>query len=163
FGLATVLGDDDGQGWGQGAVLADQWGRQHLGLLDVPLAMGDAFSRQNKGYHYLLGGFFTLTGTPARLPAAALNCLFGALAVVLIYRTARCLFSRWASVRVGWWACLFPSLIVWSAMTIKEPIVILLESVAIYTCLRMHAVGPAPRYLLLCIASFILLLPFRFY
>ena len=48
-------------------------------------------------------------------------------------------------------------------MTIKEPIVILLESVAIYTCVRMHAVGPAPRYLLLCIASFILLLPFRFY
>src|SRR5438105_15530146 len=58
FGLASVVGDDDGQGWSQGAVLADQWSHQNLGPLDVPLAMSEAFGRQNRGYHYLLGGFF---------------------------------------------------------------------------------------------------------
>src|SRR2546421_38843 len=60
FGLSAVLGDDDAQGWAQGAVLADQWGQQHLGPMDLPFAMAEAFGRQNHGYHYLLGGFFYL-------------------------------------------------------------------------------------------------------
>jgi hypothetical protein len=54
-------------------------------------------------------------------------------------------------------------MLVWSAQTVKEPVVILLETVALYGCIRLRQVGSAPRHLVLCAASIVLLLPFRFY
>ena len=56
-----------------------------------------------------------------------------------------------------------PSLIVWSAQTIKEPVVILLETVALYCCVRLRLTRGAVRYLILVSVCIILLLPFRFY
>ena len=69
--------------------------------------------------------------------AAVLNCFFGALTVVFAYRIARTLFSEWVAIRVGWWTCLLPSLIVWSGQTVKEPAVIFLETLALYGCVNL--------------------------
>lgn len=163
FGLVQVLGDEDSSGWYNGVVLMKKWAQQHLSLIDLPMALAGAFQDEHRGYAYLLGGLFYLTDSPARLPAAALNCFFGALTVVFAYRIADSLFSRWVAVRVGWMACLFPSLLVWSAQTVKEPVVILLETVALYACVHLKLTGFSWRYILICGAAIFLLVPFRFY
>src|SRR5215813_12567751 len=161
FGFINILGDEDGSGWYYGVVNFQQW--EHIPLFDVPAKLLEAYSSQNKGYYFLLGGFFRLTGTPARFPAAALNCFFGALTVIFAYRVARTLFSEWVAEKVGWWTCLFPSLIIWSAQTVKEPLVLLLETVALYGCVKLKSGGFSLLYLALCGAAIALVMPFRFY
>jgi 4-amino-4-deoxy-L-arabinose transferase-like glycosyltransferase len=163
FGLVRVLGDEDSSGWFSGYRLMSDWNQRHLSLLDLPGLLVGAYDGQHKGYGYLVGLLFYLTDSPARLPAAALNCFFGAMAVVFVYRIALSLFSHWAAVRAGWLACFFPSLIIWSSQTLKEPVVIFLESVALYACVRLKLSGFSLRYVLLCAAAIVLLPPFRFY
>ncbi|MCI0664546.1 MAG: hypothetical protein L0220_26090, partial [Acidobacteria bacterium] len=128
MGLVSVLGDEDSSGWAYGLVLANGWDKQQLGLLSLPEIWASAYDKYHLGFHYLSGLFFFVTGASARMPIAAMNCFFGALTVVLVYRIAIILFSRWSAVRAGWAACFFPSLIIWSAQTLKEPVVIFLEA-----------------------------------
>lgn len=163
FGLVRVLGDEDGSGWYSGVILMKTWVQKHVGLVELPAVLFEAFEEHHRGYGYLLGLLFYITDSPARLPAAALNCFCGALIVVFAYRIANSLFSPWVATRVGWLACLFPSLIIWSAQTVKEPVIILLESIALYTCVRLKQSGFSTRYVVLCGAAMLLLLPFRFY
>lgn len=166
FGLVEVLKDEDASGWWRGHDLYRAWTAQGLGLFDLPLAMAQAFDfgvGRNRGYYYLLGGFFYLTGVATRLAAAALNGFFGALTVVLAYRIARSLASDWVAVRVGWWSCWFPSLIIWSAQTIKEPVIIFLQTLALYACVRLRQERLSLGYIGLCLVASICLIPFRFY
>lgn len=163
FGLINILGDEDGSGWAVGVVHAERWSKLQMGILDLPGILAQAFYEQNLGYHYMLGGLFFITGFPGRMPAAALNCFFGAMTVIFTYRLAKSLFSNWSAVRVGWAACFFPSLIIWSAQTVKEPVVIMLEAVALYACVHLKISGFSLRYILLCGSAIFLLLPFRFY
>lgn len=163
FGLVRVLGDEDSSGWTAGVRQMQQWIQRQLGWLDLPEALAQAFYQQQQGYRYLLGAFFYVTDAPARMPAATLNCFFGALTVVITYRIAESLFSQRVAVRAGWAACLFPSLVIWSAQTVKEPVVILLETVALYACVQLKLSGFSLRYILVCGVAIVLLLPFRFY
>lgn len=163
FGLVKVLGDEDASGWLYGLYLSNLWNRQHLDIFDLPRVLSEAFYEHHKGYFYMLGALFYTTGFPGRMPAAALNCFFGALTVVVSYRVTKSLFSNWASTRVGWTVCLFPSLIVWSAQTVKEPVVIMLEMVALYGVVQLKLKGFTLRHALLSAAAILLLLPFRFY
>ncbi|MCS6806073.1 MAG: hypothetical protein RMM98_13070 [Acidobacteriota bacterium] len=166
FGLVEVLKDEDASGWWRGHDLYRAWTAQGLGLFDLPAAMAQAFDfgvGRNRGYFYMLGGFFYLTGIATRMAAAALNGFFGALTVVLVYRIARSLASDWVAVRVGWWSCFFPSLIIWSAQTIKEPVIIFLQTLALYACVQLKREHISPTYIGLCIAAGVLLIPFRFY
>jgi hypothetical protein len=163
FGLVQYVGDEDAVGWHLGAVLADQWKDQGVTLLELPFRLGEVFEVQNRGYQYMLGAFFYITDSPYRLAAATLNCFFGALTVVLAYRIAATLFSDWVATRVGWWTCLFPSMLIWAALTVKEPVVIFMETLALYGCVRLRELGPSPRHLLLCAVCILALLPFRFY
>ena len=163
MGLSSVLGDEDGSGWMYGLFLANGWDKQHLTLLSLPEMWGAAYTGHHLGFHYLSGLFFFVTGASARMPIAAMNCFFGALTVVFVYRTAISLFSRWTAVRAGWIACFFPSLIIWSAQTLKEPVVIFLEALALYACVNLKLSGFSVKYILICVAAIILLPPFRFY
>ena len=163
MGLSKVLGDEDGSGWIYGLTLSDGWDRRGLGLLSLPEIWAEAYGPHHRGFQYMSGVFFFVTGASARLPLAAMNCFFGALTVILIYRTAISLFSRWTAVRAGWVACFFPSLIIWSAQTLKEPVVIFLEALALYACVNLKLSGFSVKYVLLCAAAIVLLPPFRFY
>ncbi|MGE0132769.1 MAG: hypothetical protein AB7U82_32220 [Blastocatellales bacterium] len=163
FGLINVLKDEDGSGWVAGVSHAKVWEKQGYGIFDLPYLFSLAYNEHHKAYYRMLGAFFMITDSPARLPAAALNCFIGALTVVLIYRVARTLFSEWVAVRVGWLSCLFLSLILWSSQTVKEPIVILLETVALYGCVVLRCKGFSLRHILLCAAAILLVMPFRFY
>jgi hypothetical protein len=163
FGFNEVLGEGDASGWGWGVKMMRDWMDQGVGLLELPFVLAGSFGEHHKGYGYMLGAFFFITDCPARLPAAALNGFFGAAMVVFAFRIARTLFSDWVANRVGWWTALFPSMVIWSAMTVKEPVIILLETVALYGCVQLRKQGPSIRYLGLCAATIVLLLPFRFY
>ncbi|HKQ06580.1 MAG TPA: glycosyltransferase family 39 protein [Blastocatellia bacterium] len=163
FGLVRVLGDEDAIGWWAGVFHYRDWTRQGVGLVDLPTLLMGAFKGNHQGYGYLLGSLFYLTDTPARLPAAAFNGLFGAFTVVLAYRVARTLFSPWVAVRVGWLTCLFPSMIIWSAQTTKEPVIIFLETAALYGCVQLKQKGFSPRHIALCALAIVLAIPFRFY
>ena len=121
FGLVTVLGDEDASGWVRGAEIQQAWLQQDVSVLELPSVLAGAFEGQHRGYGFMLGLLFFVTRTAARLPAAVLNCFIGALTVVLVYRIGLALFSQRVGVLVGWLACLFPSLIIWSAQTVKEP------------------------------------------
>ena len=100
---------------------------------------------------------------PARLPAAALNGFIGALTVVYSYRMALILIPSHLAERVGTWLCVFPSFLMWSAQTIKEPVVILLEVMVIYNCLGLRAHGFSIKRLAGTTACIVMLIPFRFY
>lgn len=163
FGLVNVLGDEDSSGWSAGLAFSNGWEKQGLGLLSLPEIWAEAYEKHHQGYQYLTGLFFFITGASARLPLAAMNCFFGALTVVLVYRTAISLFSRWTAVRAGWVVCFFPSLIIWSAQTLKEPVIIFLEALALYACVNLKLSGFSVKYVLLCVAAIVLLPPFRFY
>jgi hypothetical protein len=162
-GLVDVLGDEDGCGWVLGVELRDSWVRAGTTLFDLPETLRGMYSVSHPGYRYLLGAWFFLTGTSTRLSASALNCWCGALTVVLAYRTARTLFPRYVADRVGWLTCLFPSLVVWSAQTVKEPVIMLLEAVALYGCLQLKRGAFSPRHALAIAGAVLLLVTFRFY
>lgn len=166
FGLVEVLKDEDASGWLVGAAFHRAWVQNEVGLLDLPVVLAEAFNvgtGSHRGYYYMTGALFYLTDAPYRLVAAALNGFFGAFIVVFVYRTASLLFSHWVAVRVGWWTCLFPAMIIWSAQTLKEPVIICLETLALYGCVQLKRLGFTPRYVLLCALTVVLLIPFRFY
>ncbi len=162
-GLSGLVGDEDASGWAAGAALHTQWVRHDVSLLDLPGVLLEAFIGHHRGYGYVLGGFFFITSAPYRMTAAVLNCFFGALTVLLAYRIAKSLFSDFVANRVGWWTALLPSTIIWSAQTIKEPVVILLETIALYGCVRLRELGFSFKHLFVCAAAIVLLIPFRFY
>lgn len=163
FGLVQYVGDEDASGWSAGANLSRDWSRQGVSILELPFRMTEAFHILNRGYTFLLGGLFFVTGSPFRLVAAALNAFVGAATVVFAYRVARTLFSDWVANHVAWWTVLFPSMLIWSALTVKEPTVIFLETLALYGCVRLRESGLSPRHLVLCGACIVFLIPFRFY
>ena len=163
FGLVRILHDEDSSGWVLGAPLQRLWTQQRLSLIDLPYTLAGAFEGQHLGYRYMLAALFYLVNSPTRMVAAVLNCFFGALTVVFAYRIARTLFSEWVAIRVGWWTCLIPSLIVWSAQTVKEPVVIFLETIALYGCVNLKRCGFSTRHVVLCAVTTVLVIPFRFY
>jgi hypothetical protein len=85
------------------------------------------------------------------------------MTAVFAYRIARSLASDWVALRAGWWTCLFPVMIIWSAQTIKEPFVIQLEVMALYGCLQLRISKFALRHILLCVVCVFILASMRFY
>src|SRR5215813_2632814 len=163
FGLVEILKDEDGSGWVAGANLYKEWVRKGVGLFDFPARLAEAFSGHHRGYGYMLGALFYMTDAPHRLPAAVLNCFIGGLTVVMVYRIAASLFTEWVATRVAWWTCLLPSMLIWSAQTLKEPSVIFLETIVLYGCVRLKVRGFSVRHIIACGLAIILVLPFRFY
>src|SRR5271157_1182111 len=159
----VVLGDGDDDGWNGGPAILAAWEYQGLGLLDLPVALLDAFKGHHQGYFYLLAVYFYFTRIPSQLSAAALSCFCGAMTAVFAYRLARSIASDWVAWRVGWLTCLFPIMIIWSAQTIKEPFVILLEVLALYGCIQLRISKFALRHILLCGACVVIVASMRFY
>ena len=117
----------------------------------------------NTGYGFVLGTFFYFTGLSSQTAAAALSGFCGAMTTVFAYRISRICFSEWVAVRTGWWVCFFPGMVIWSALSIKEPILILMEQAILYGCLQLQLKRTAIRHIALCGFSFLVLLSLRFY
>jgi len=162
FGLVQVIKDEDGSGWLTGVGLHQRWVDEGVGLAEVPELIASAFLSSNKGYWYFLALLYHFI-EPSRLPAAVINGFCGALAIIFAYRTAASLFSNKVARRVGIWLCVFPSVATWSAQTVKEPVVILFETMAVYGCVRLRQSRFSLSHLFLTLVCIILLVPFRFY
>lgn len=160
---SKIVGSGDDSGWYRGVTIRDSWEADGVGPLSWPVALLEAYEGHHQGYGYLLAVYFSITRIPSQLSAAAVDCLFGALMAVLAYRSARLLFSEWVAVRVGWWTCCFPLMIIWSCQSIKEPVIILLEGLALYGCLCVKVRGFTIRHVLLMVVSIAVLPSFRFY
>jgi hypothetical protein len=161
-GLVNLLGDRDSSYWVKGVALHQSWVAQGLGLRQLPQIVAEFFHKHHEGYYYLLGALFTIM-EPARLPAAVFNGFLGSLTIVFVYRIAAILFSPAVAWRVGWWLCLFPSMVVWSSQTVKEPVVLVLEVYAIYAFIVYKYTSRPVRGILASIGSALALVPFRFY
>jgi hypothetical protein len=167
LGLVNVLKDEDASGWIAGVVIAQSWNEQNLGVTEIgDIIVRATMGKQNHsytGYFNMLAVYFYLNNAPYRLVAAALNGFFGAMTVVMVYAFGRTMFTEWVGRRAGWWTCLIPSMVLWSAMTIKEPVVILLEMIALYACAHLRKGGFSLGPFAVVIACIFLLLLFRFY
>jgi len=165
-GLIEVIMDEDGiDSWLSGPARKNLWIEQGLGVMDLPSVLAEAFDGKQNGYQYGVATLLFLWdfGGENRLDVAVLNCFIGAMTIVLLFRTAATIFSPQVAQVAAWWGAVFPSLIIWSAQTIKEPLIILLESIAVYAAVRMSTSGPTFRHLALCGIVVTLLAPLRFY
>jgi 4-amino-4-deoxy-L-arabinose transferase-like glycosyltransferase len=147
---------DDAGGYELNAIsMALSW--QGLGP-PVELIYGGVF---NHGYLYVGAALCYLFGLyPLHLPLW--NGLFGALAIVILYRLARNLFHQAVAFRATLFLAFMPSMIVWSSVAIKDPLMILLITLALYLYILVRQRLSIPLLALLCavvLATFLV----RFY
>src|SRR5262249_19898505 len=81
---------------------------------------------------------------------------------VLVFMTAEELFDREIARIAGLLAAFFPSLIIWSAQTLKEPVVIFCECLILYAVVRMRQ-GFSLRHLLYALGGVLIVSTMRFY
>jgi hypothetical protein len=161
FGLVDVLGDEDSSGWFGGWGIAQAW-RGDPAFVGVNPSLLQALGRANHGYGYLAAIFLYLIGAPSRLSLAMLSALAGALTVGFVYRIGSCMFGRNVAEKAGTWAAVFPSLVIWSAQTLKEPFVILFECAIVYAVLALRS-RVSLKLIGLLLASLFCLYTMRFY
>ena len=132
-------------------------------ILDLPGAMPKRVHGSAEGL--LLPAVPFTSRTSAGFKAQALNCWFGSLTIIYAFRIAETLITTKIARRVGrLWLCFFPSMILWSSQTIKEPVVILPgSSWHLPPKLTASRDGFSLVYLLISIVCIILMIPFRFY
>lgn len=94
------------------------------------------FPAQNAGYTYLAGALYFVFGG-YQVVLSYFNCLVGTLLVFLVYRLALRFFhpkvGRFAALLVG----LLPSMILWSAVALKDALMTLLLVVALSSCVAL--------------------------
>lgn len=103
-------------------------------------------------YSWLIGWVYWVFGVRAPLAIQAANVLMGTLAVVNAYRLGVLLWGRRAGLNVGLVAAVFPSLVLWSAITMREAPFVLLLSYAALRAARWARHGDA-RSLYVALAS----------
>jgi len=155
----VVVGSADASGWERGWMFKEAIDQSELGPLAIPQEIWAAFQGRNRGYGAWLGLYFYITRLDSQFSAAALSCFAGAMTAVMAYRLARLVFSEAVAVNTGWLVCFFPSMIIWSIQTIKEPFVILCEVIAIYACTVLRTQGFSLRHILLWLLSILIVLP----
>ena len=117
-----------------------------------PLWHGDAYLFGT--FVYLESALFWLFG-PTGLAMTAVNALFSAVIVVLLYDTTRRIWDAQAATFAAAATAFYPSLVLWSALNLKDTLTLLIIVLVFWLLTRMQA---RPRwYLLLGFA--LLLLP----
>lgn len=118
-GYSRLLAPDEETYASAGRGLALYWAGD---LLLKPWRFG---TQQPLGYFYINAVFFYLFGS-SELPLKLANALLGALTGRYVYFIARDLFGAAVARRSALYAAFFPSLVLWSAVNIRDVWVILL-------------------------------------
>ncbi len=161
---ATVIGLGDDGGSHVGKLLMEYWDRDLASPVELPGAVFESlFKGINGGYGVFVGVYYYVTRLSGQVSAVALSAFFGAMTSVVVIRTTRLLYSDDVATRSGWWVCFFPSMILWSSIPVKEPLVILLETLAVYNCLQLRTYKQSIRNITSCAACLGALLTLRFY
>jgi 4-amino-4-deoxy-L-arabinose transferase-like glycosyltransferase len=135
-------------GDGNGALFQDDYTNDLVGAWLARIAGGDGISifpgHQHllEGvYPYLIMASYAVFGFAPLVPKL-LNCAFGALSAVLVYDIARRAFNRRVAIVAAIGATIMPSLVVWSAASLKEPLVLFL---ALLSLRAVQTAIEAPR------------------
>jgi hypothetical protein len=97
-------------------------------------------------YSWVLAVFFAVL-EPSKLLAQALNVMLGTQAVLLTYRIALEFSGRHDLARRSAWAvCLFPTLILYSAITLRESLIIVLILLGVQHALRWAATDRVSQF-----------------
>lgn len=162
FGLVNVLGDEDATAWDVWYRVRD-WRDGHVYAGGYQREFLDAIKfGRNIGYQYWAAAIMYILGSPSRFSLALFNCLFGALTVLLIYGIAKMVLGKETATIAAIFAVFLPSLLIWSAQTSKEIIVLFLECLILYTILKLRHKMRLSLMLLVPV-SLIAVFAFRFY
>lgn len=101
------------------------WGMALFWAGDLLLKPWRFNTHQPLGYFYINAAFFSVFGH-SELPLKLTNALLGALTGRYVYFIARALFGPAVARRSALYAAFFPSLVLWSAVNIRDVWVILL-------------------------------------
>jgi len=93
-------------------------------------------SSSNPGYYYVCGALCYLFG-PFRFNIPLFNTVVGTLTVALIYRFTRDYFHVLVARRAAVLVAFTPSMMLWSAMALKDTLVTFLIIVALWACVRL--------------------------
>ncbi len=153
---ATRLFHDDADGYEWiGLWQAAAW----HGEMPPPLLMTSLAN--NAGYYYVCAAIYYLIG-PLQAAASYLNCVIGASSVYLVYRLAREFFQPLVARRATLLAAFVPSMILWSSIALKDPLMVLLILTSLLGCVRLKK-----RFTLWTLLASVLpifaVLPIRFY
>jgi hypothetical protein len=159
--LTGVFGDEDAASFMFGWELAENWYLNGIDGFISDLSMV-VFERQNLGQGVIWGIPMFIAGGPSRMIVSTINSFAGSLLVIVIFRISRRVFdsatARIAAVLVTFWA----SIILLSAGTSKEMLVIFFEWTLLYLLIRSPS-GVTPRDGLLALPSLLALSMMRFY
>jgi hypothetical protein len=152
----TRIFHDDASGYeGLGLRIAEGWSGE------APPLPAAEMREQNYGQPYLCAAIYYLVG-PVRPAPSFFNALVGTLTVFVVFKLSRLLFDFVVARRAALLAAFTPSMILWSATALKDPLMTLLICISLYSCVRMKQ-----RFsfgaLIGTIIPAILVQPFRFY
>lgn len=115
----------------------------------------------NYGYAYVVAGLNYVIG-PYRTVGPYANAVIGTITVALVYFLSRRLFHRVVALRAAKLVAYFPSMILWSSLAIKDPIVTFLTILTLMAALELKE-RLTVRNVLVVTVPILLLQPIRFY
>jgi hypothetical protein len=128
---------------------------------DLPAFYGRDLAPRNYGFFYVLAGFYYTFGR-YRLNATIFNSIVGTLNVLFVYRIGLLLFHDAVARRAARMLAFFPSMILFSAIAIKDPLVSLLICMTLYSAIRLRDQFTL-RAVIGTIVPLIAIYPIRFY
>ena len=161
FDLAKVFGDEDASGYIEGWVAAQNWYNNGIdGFINDIFRV--LFKQQNVGQSVIWGIPMFIAGGPSRLIVSVINSFAGSVLVLVVYRIAKKLFdfqtARVAAILVTFWL----SMILLSANTSKEMLVICLEWSILYLAIR-NTKSLTQKDILVAAPLMLMLYTIRFY
>jgi hypothetical protein len=133
--LKAVLGDEDSSGYILGWTVAQNWYKNGFDgfVSDIIRIFVD---KQNVGQSVIWGTFMFVAGGPSRMIVSVINSFAGSVLVIVIYRMAKKLFDPQTAKVAAILQTLWLSMILLSAGTSKEMLVICLEWSILYLTIR---------------------------
>lgn len=159
--LTAIFGDEDSSGYTAGWVVAQNWYRNGLdGIISDVYAI--FVNKQNFGQSVIWGSFMFVAGGSSRMIVSTINSFAGSILVVVVYKLAKKLFdlqtAKVAAILMTFWL----SLILLSAGTSKEMLVICLEWSILYLAIR-NSKGLSQKDILISVPLMLALYTLRFY
>lgn len=116
---------------------------------------------QNYGWPYVAGALYYVFGQFSSL-APCFNCVVGAGTVFLVYYLARQFFHVLVARRAALLTAFVPSMILWSAVAIKDALMALLILIGLLSCVAIKRRFSMPAILGI-VGSLLAMQPIRFY
>lgn len=103
------------------------------------------------GFIILLASYFTLFGY-SPISSRFINCLFGSSTVIFVYLIAKDIFGEKPAKLSAILVTLFPSLIIWSIVNMKEPSFIFSIYVMLWSVLKLNKTGKFYYLVITCLS-----------